>query len=55
MSRFGALVPLASYLKEIGLPPTYFVIWLVEKKQEAKQQPKKFILHCFVDSYKLDQ
>jgi hypothetical protein len=27
--------------------------WL--KKQEAKQQPKKFIPHCFIDSYKLDK
>jgi AraC-like DNA-binding protein len=43
------------FKKEIGFAPTYYrnMAWL--KKQEAKQQPKKFIPHCFVDSYKLDQ
>ena len=43
------------FKKEIGFAPTYYrnMAWL--KKQEAKQQPRKFIPHCFVDSYKLDQ
>jgi YesN/AraC family two-component response regulator len=43
------------FKKEIGFAPTYYrnMAWL--KKQEAKQQPKKFIPHCFIDSYKLDQ
>src|SRR5258705_1075819 len=42
------------FKKEIGFAPTYYrnMAWL--KKQEAKQQPKKFIPHCFIDSYKLD-
>jgi len=43
------------FKKEIGFAPTYYrnMAWL--KKQEAKQQPKRFIPHCFVDSYKLDK
>ena len=43
------------FKKEIGFAPTYYrnMAWL--KKQEAKQQPKKFIPHCFIDSYKLDK
>ena len=42
------------FKKEIGFAPTYYrnMAWL--KKQEAKRQPKKFIPHCFIDSYKLD-
>jgi AraC-like DNA-binding protein len=42
------------FKKEIGFAPTYYrnVAWL--KRQEAKQQPKKFIPHCFIESYKLD-
>jgi hypothetical protein len=27
--------------------------WL--KKQQAKEQPKKFIPHCFIESYKIDK
>jgi hypothetical protein len=27
--------------------------WL--KKQQAKEQPRRFIPHCFVQSYQLDQ
>jgi AraC-like DNA-binding protein len=43
------------FKKEIGFAPTYYrnMAWL--KKQEAKKQPKKFIPHCFIDSYKLDK
>jgi AraC-like DNA-binding protein len=42
------------FKKEIGFAPTFYrnMAWL--KKQEAKQQPKKFIPHCFIESYKLD-
>lgn len=43
------------FKKEIGFAPTYYrnMAWL--KKQQAKQQPKRFIPHCFIESYKLDQ
>lgn len=42
------------FKKEIGYAPTYFrnMAWL--KKKQAEQQPKKFIPHCFIESYKLD-
>lgn len=42
------------FKKEIGFAPAYYrnMAWL--KKQEARQQPKKFIPHCFIDNYKLD-
>jgi AraC-like DNA-binding protein len=43
------------FKKEIGFAPTYYrnMAWL--KKQETLKQPKKFIPHCFIESYKLDQ
>jgi AraC-like DNA-binding protein len=43
------------FKKEIGFAPTYYrnMAWL--KKQQAKEQPKKFIPHCFIESYQLDQ
>ena len=43
------------FKKEIGFPPTYYrnMAWL--KKQEALQQPKKFIPGCFIESYGLDK
>ena len=42
------------FKKEIGFAPTYYrnVAWL--KKQEQKKQPKKFIPHCFIESYNLE-
>lgn len=41
------------FKKEIGFAPTYFrnKAWL--KKQEAKKNPRKFVPHCFIESYKL--
>ena len=41
------------FKKEIGFAPTYYrnMAWL--KKQQAKEQPKRFIPHCFIESYKL--
>ena len=41
------------FKKEIGFAPTYYrnMAWL--KKQQAKEQPKKFIPHCFIENYKL--
>ena len=43
------------FKKEIVFAPTYYrnMAWL--KKQQAKEQPKKFIPHCFIESYKLDK
>lgn len=45
----------ALFKKEIGFAPTYYrnIAWL--KKQEQKKQPKKFIPHCFIESYALDK
>src|SRR5512132_2897023 len=38
------------FKKEIGFAPTYYrnMAWL--KKQQAKQQPKHFVPHCFIES-----
>src|SRR5262249_6283146 len=43
------------FKKEIGFAPQYYrnMAWL--KKQKAKQQPKSFIPHCFIESYNLDK
>jgi len=43
------------FKKEIGFAPTFYrnIAWL--KKQEQKKQPKKFIPHCFIESYALDK
>lgn len=43
------------FKKEIGFAPTYYrnMAWL--KKQQAKRQPKRFIPHCYIESYKLDK
>lgn len=45
----------ALFKKEIGFPPQYYrnMAWL--KQQQAKEQPKKFIPHCFIERYQLDQ
>ena len=42
------------FKKEIGFPPTYYrnMAWL--KKQQAKEQPKTVIPHCFIQTFKLD-
>jgi AraC-like DNA-binding protein len=42
------------FKKEIGFAPQYYrnMAWL--KKQQTKEQPKKFIPHCFIESYRLD-
>lgn len=43
------------FKKEIGFAPQYYrnQAWL--KKQQAKDQPKKFIPHCFIAQYKLEE
>jgi AraC-like DNA-binding protein len=50
LSSFSTL-----FKKEIGFAPTYYrnMAWL--KKQQAKEQPKRFIPHCFIESYQLDK
>jgi AraC-like DNA-binding protein len=42
------------FKKEIGFAPQYYrnMAWL--KKQQAKEQPKRVIPHCFIESYGLD-
>src|SRR6478672_9586450 len=42
------------FKKEIGFAPQYYrnMAWL--KKQQAKEQPRKFIPHCFIEGYLLD-
>ena len=42
------------FKKEIGFAPTYYrnMAWL--KKQQAKEQPKKFIPHCFIEGHSLE-
>jgi AraC-like DNA-binding protein len=42
------------FKKEIGFAPQYYrnMAWL--KKQQSKAQPRRFIPHCFIESYKLD-
>lgn len=43
------------FKKEIGFAPQFYrnMAWL--KKQQQKEQPKTFIPHCYIESYKLDQ
>jgi len=43
------------FKKEIGFAPTYYrnMAWL--KKQQAKQQPKRFVPHCFIENYQFDK
>jgi AraC-like DNA-binding protein len=43
------------FKKEMGFPPQYYrnMAWL--KQQQSKDQPKKFIPHCFLETYKLDE
>lgn len=42
------------FKKEIGFAPQYYrnMAWL--KKQQAKEQPKTVIPHCYIESYKLE-
>jgi len=43
------------FKKEIGFAPQYYRNLAYQKKQLAKEQPKHFIPHCFIESYRLDQ
>jgi AraC-like DNA-binding protein len=42
------------FKKEIGYAPQYYrnQAWL--KKQQALQQPRTFIPHCFIEKYRMD-
>lgn len=42
------------FKKEIGFAPQYYrnQAWL--KKQQALQQPRTFIPHCFIETFRLD-
>ena len=42
------------FKKEIGFAPQYYrnQAWL--RKQQTKEQPKKFIPHCFIAQYQLE-
>lgn len=43
------------FKKEIGYAPQYYrnMAWL--KKQQAREQPKAFIPHCFIETFGPDQ
>jgi AraC-like DNA-binding protein len=43
------------FKKEIGFAPQYYRNLAYQKKQLAKEQPKRFIPHCFIETYKLDR
>jgi AraC-like DNA-binding protein len=43
------------FKKEIGFAPQYYGNLAYQKKQLAKEQPKRFIPHCFIESYQLDR
>jgi len=43
------------FKKEIGFAPQYYRNLAYQKKQLAKEQPKHFIPHCFIESYQLDR
>lgn len=42
------------FSKQSGYSPQYYrnIAWL--KKKLAKEQPKRFIPHCFIEQYKID-
>jgi AraC-like DNA-binding protein len=43
------------FKKEIGFAPTYYrnMAWL--KQQQVKEQPKRFIPHCFIEGYQVEK
>jgi AraC-like DNA-binding protein len=42
------------FKKEIGFPPQYYRNRAYQKKLESIRQPKKFIPHCFIENFRLD-
>ena len=43
------------FKKEIGIAPQHYRNMQLMKKQKAKEQPKAFIPHCFIQGYKLEK
>lgn len=43
------------FKKQIGIAPQHYRNIQLMKKQQAKEQPKTFIPHCFIEGYKLDK
>src|SRR3984957_9017079 len=43
------------FKKEIGFAPKYYRNLAYQKKQLTKEQPKRFIPHCYIESYQLDR
>lgn len=43
------------FKKEVGIAPQHYRNMQFMKKQKAKEQPKAFIPHCFIQGYKLGQ
>src|SRR5579862_2236585 len=43
------------FKKEIGFAPQYYRNLAFFKKKLAKEQPKHFIPHCFIETYHLDR
>ena len=43
------------FKKEIDFAPKYYRNMAYKKKIEQLAQPKKAILHCFIENYKMDK
>jgi len=43
------------FKKEIGIAPQHYRNIQLMKKQQAKEQPRTFIPHCFIEGYQLDK
>lgn len=41
------------FRKEIGVGPRHYRNLMIMRKQQAKEQPKIFIPHCFIQGYNL--
>jgi transcriptional regulator GlxA family with amidase domain len=41
------------FRKEIGIGPRHYRNLMIMRKQQAKEQPKTFIPHCFIQGYNL--
>jgi AraC-like DNA-binding protein len=43
------------FKKEIGFAPQYYRNLAFKKKKLAKEQPQRFIPHCFIETFNLDR
>lgn len=43
------------FKKEVGIGPQHYRNMQIMRKQQEKVQPRSFIPHCFIESYKLDK